>query len=276
MMKTIKFLSTALLTLVVTVGCMNDFDTLYDEEIPYGNNSIGNSNTTIAQLKAKYATTINNSFFEEVTDSMIIKGVVVANDESGNIYKQFVISDGTGCIVVGVNSTGLYSFMQVGQMVVIDCHGLYIGGYGKLPQVGYVYYGDIGRIPLITFKEHVKLVGVPTQEYNELTPMELTESWMTDNNMASNLPIYVKLPHVKFNEADGKKTFAPAQSDGSTVVQSTVNIGSKQIIFRISTYANFANVVIPSGYVDIVGVLTRYNNYWQFLLTNYDDITPSN
>ena len=44
------------------------------------------ANTTIAQLKASYT-----GILDSISDDIIIKGVVVANDESGNLYKQLVI-----------------------------------------------------------------------------------------------------------------------------------------------------------------------------------------
>ena len=43
------------------------------------------------------------------------------DDESGNIYKQLVVGDETGAIIVGVNNSGLYAFCPVGQKVVIRC-----------------------------------------------------------------------------------------------------------------------------------------------------------
>lgn len=272
-MKTIKILMIWAATLLMA-GCMNDFDTMYNDEIPYGNNAIGNSNTTIAQLKTQYATIISNSYYQQITDSIIIKGVVVCNDESGNVYKQFVISDGTGAIIIGVNTTGLYASLPVGQMIVLNCKGLYVGGYGKLAQIGDLYNSSIGRMPELTFKNHVKLIGSPTVEYNELTPLDITQSWLTTEHMNSSLPVYAKLSGVKFDQADGKTTFAPDPNDGTTtVVSRTVKLGTTPITFRFSTYANFANDTIPTGALNITGVLTRFNNYWQFMLGTINDIT---
>ena len=40
----------------------------------------------------------------------------------------------------------------------------------------------------------------------------------------------------------------------------------------MSTYADFANEAIPTGKLNINGVMTRYNNYWQFVISNTTDI----
>ena len=145
-MKAIKYLSILALSLFTMTSCMNDFDEPDFKEPPFGNNEIGEANMTIAELKAKYASTISASGVEEITEDIIIEGVVVANDITGNIYKQFIIDDGTSAIVIGVNDVGLYAIMAKGQKIAVECKGLHIGGYGKSAQIGGLYEGKIGRM----------------------------------------------------------------------------------------------------------------------------------
>jgi hypothetical protein len=40
----------------------------------------------------------------------------------------------------------------------------------------------------------------------------------------------------------------------------------------MSTYADFANEAIPAGELNINGVMTRYNDYWQFVISHTTDI----
>lgn len=58
-----------------------------------------------------------------------------------------------------------------------------------------------------------------------------------------------------------------------------MKIGKQQIIFRLSNYADFAKMVMPTGKLNITGVLTRYKtsskDVWQFMLTSDKDITPA-
>ena len=49
-------------------------------------------------------------------------------------------------------------------------------------------------------------------------------------------------------------------------------MGSTNIVLRMSTYADFANEAMPDGKLNINGVMTRYNNYWQFVISNTTDI----
>lgn len=280
-MKTIKKYLIMCLAVIGVTSCMNDWDEEYYANPPYGNNSIGAPNMTIAEFKEKFKSELQNSSPTEVTEDIVLKGVIVCNDESGNIYKQLVINDETDAILLSVNAVGMYATLPIGQMIAVDVKGLSIGGYGKLPQIGEPYnsesYGvQIGRMSEIAFQEHIKLLGSPNLYYSELTPTDLTEEFLSDSNNKDLLPRYVRLTNVEFEEADGTAKYAPEEeASSSNVVERNIKIGSSNVVFRLSTYAQFANKIIPQGKHNIVGVLTRYNNYWQFMLSSDDDITPA-
>ncbi len=289
-MKTLRYLTLLTLSLIMATSCMNDHDEPEFKQPPYGNNNIGEANTTIAELKASYSKTILNNGYELFTEDKVIEGVVVANDETGNVYKQFVINDETGAIIVGVDDVGLYAVLPIGTRVRISCKGLYIGGYGSLAQIGTKYFNtkydefQIGRIAKPDFQKHIRIVGKAANSEPEMTPMEVTEQYLADSKNKNSAPIYVVLKNVSIAEADGTRKFAPEEeqiSETNTAVERHVNIGSQQVIFRLSTYADFANEIIPKGKFNITGVLTRYRNpgnsskdYWQFLLSSTDDVKP--
>ena len=50
-----------------------------------------------------------------ITTDIIISGVVVANDRSGNLYKEMYIQDGTAGINVKLDANGLYNSYPVGR-----------------------------------------------------------------------------------------------------------------------------------------------------------------
>ena len=270
-MKAIKYLSILALSLFTVTSCMNDFDEPDFKEPPFGNNEIGEANTTIAELKAKYASTISASGVKEVTEEIIIEGVVVADDATGNVYKQFIINDETGAIIIGVNDVGLYAMVPVGQRVRIDCKGLHVGGYGKMAQVGGLYEGKIGRMAKSTFREHIRLVGAPTMVQPELTPEVIDDSFFTNDNK-ENLAKFVRLENVEITEANGTELWAPEELAYNNVVERHIKMGKTNLVLRMSTYADFANEAIPDGKLNINGVLTRYNDYWQFVISSTSDI----
>lgn len=270
-MKAIKYLSIFVLSLMAT-SCMNDFNEPNFNEPPFGNSGIGEANTTIAELKAKYSSTISAGGVQEITSNIIIEGVVVANDESGNVYKQIIINDATGAIIIGINDVGLYAIAPKGQRVRIDCKGLHIGGYGKMAQIGALYNGKVGRMNKYVFPSHVRLIDLPNPTQPEMTPDTINASFFTEANMNA-LAKYVRLEGVEITEADGTATWAPEElQNSSNVVERHIKMGSTNIVLRMSTYADFANEAMPDGKLNINGVMTRYNNYWQFVISNTTDI----
>ena len=88
-----------------------------------------------------------------------------------------------------------------------------------------------------------------------------------------SLAKFVRLENVKFVEAtDSTVKWAPEELAYNNVVERNIKMGKKNIVFRMSTYADFANDVLPMGELNINGVLTRFNNYWQFVLSSTNDI----
>lgn len=265
-----------LLSLGVT-SCMDDYDTPSLDNA-YGNNEIKDgATTTIANLKKKYASVVSSNGLQQITEETRIEGVIVGDDESGNIYKQLIIRDESGAIVIGINSTGIYAACPAGQKVVIDCTNLYVGGYGQQAQIGTSYKGAIGRMDLSIWLKHVKIVGKPQLSYDELKPMEFTGAILKsyDKNEA---PLLVTFKNVTISEADGTAIYAPdAEKDGGNGVNRTLRLDDNSpLTFRTSAYANFANDVMPEGKLTVTGILSRYNNSWQIVARTGNDIQKNN
>ena len=270
-MKAIKYLSLLAISLFTATSCMNEFDVPTFNQPPFGNNGIGEANTTIAELKTKFASVISANQYQQLTDSIIIEGVVVANDESGNVYKQIIINDETGAFVIGINDVGLYAAMPIGQRVRIDCKDLYIGGYGKMGQIGSLYNGSIGRMSKSLMAKHVRIVGTPDATQVEMVPELIDTDYFTTANM-EQLAKYVRLEGVEITEANGTELWAPEELQYNNVVERHIKMGNTNLVLRMSTYADFANEAIPDGELNINGVLTRFNNYWQFVISSTNDI----
>lgn len=282
-MKTKKYILFALAVLGLTTSCMKgDWNAPSDETgmAAYGNQDIKATNLkTIAELKALYATEINGNSLAQVTKPMQIMGVVTGNDVGGNIYNSLYIQDNTGAIAISVGQGGLYGSFSVGQTVLIELNGLYVGGYGKQPQIGTTYTNpnkegatpQVGRMTRYTWQEHYKLI--PAVEGLIVAPIEAKFN-LNSLDIANDCAKLITLKGVTLAEADGKAVFAP--SDGS--VSLTANCanrtikGVSNVVLRTSTYADFANQPLPTGRVDITGVATRYNDTWQFLMRDYKDI----
>lgn len=256
----------------------------YDDPVTgnaYGNNSIPEARTiSIAALKEKYNDFIDTSIdtYTTIEDETRIEGVIIGDDESGNIYKQLVVGDETGAIVVSVNATGLYAFCPVGQKVVIDCKGLQIGSYRKLAQIGSTFEGKIGRMPEYVWKKHVRLINEPQLFYDELKPFEISSADDLAGINMKQAPLLVKFKDVSFPNADGTVKYSPEEDVANpklSFVERDINYanGTKsKAVAHTSIYANFSDELLPMGTLNLTGILTRFNDSWQLIIRTVNDV----
>ena len=88
----------AILFATIVVSCKKKYD-----EPPISADPNLTPTTTIAALKAMH--TVGGAY-DVINTDIIIAGVVIANDKSGNLYKEMYIRDTTGAISVQLASNG--------------------------------------------------------------------------------------------------------------------------------------------------------------------------
>ena len=55
-----------------------------------------------------------------IGEEKVMKAVITANDESGNIFKKIYLQDETGAIEMEVDQNSVYNYYPVGQTVYIE------------------------------------------------------------------------------------------------------------------------------------------------------------
>lgn len=287
-MKKIKFIALAFLAL--TLGsCMGDgyADPDLTEKVPaapWGNNSLREKNViSIADLKTQFATVINSdNGYKLIEKDMMIKAVVTGNDVSGNIYNQVSVQDASGAIIIAINGSGLSGYLPVGQEILVNLKGLYIGSYKKLPQIGGVNTKlsdgslGMGKIERAIWNEHFKILNPGEADASTVVPEEFDLTKLTDAAyMDANVGKLMTLKKVKFASANGTNVWAPDDTNTSLELidaETGKKINKNNLVVRNSGYSKFANEVVPQGVFDITGIFTRYNNTWQIVLRSTDDL----
>lgn len=290
-MKNIKYLLMLVLACSLFTGCMDDdWDTPNAEALnkAYGNQEIAETNViTIGSLKEKYESVINASTnsYKQITEDVQIKGRVVGNDIGGNIYNEVSIDDGTGAILICISQGGLFSYLPVGQEIVVDLKGLYIGGYGKQAEIGMPYTNAKGnsyvsRMSRVLWNKHFKLTGVADASKVVAEEFDVSKRTKEEYFTANNGKL-MTIKNVEFTNADGKTTFAPSEEkDAANSVnrglsQNGKPIPTSSLVVRTSSYADFAAKQLPTGKLNITGVFTRYRTTWQILIRDERDIQPA-
>jgi len=83
----------------------------------------------------------------------------------------------------------------------------------------------------------------------------------------------VRINGVEFDGA-GELTFSDKDASSNRTIHDD---SGKTLTLRNSNYADFRAVTLPTGKVDIIGLLGSYSsNTWQLYLRTIDDVKPAN
>lgn len=290
------------MALVMGLGltsCMDDDWKAPSGDTPaYGNNTLQEKNViSIAELKEKYGITkdmINDTV--RIDDGIQIKGVVTGNDAEGNIYNEIALQDETGGILVCIAQGGLCGQMQVGQEILIDLGGLYIGAYRSQPQIGVPYTSTSAsgakstypsRIARAEWQTRFKLIGKPDAKKLVAKEFDYESLKGNETELYKYAGCLVKATGVGFAKADGKTTYAPKSEGASTgygVMRAFKNMTTgkdyttNEFGVRTSCYSDFAAEKLPEGKLTVTGILTcyksqtRYNATAQILMRQQSDV----
>ena len=220
---------------------------------------------TIAELRSIMGTA--NS--KEIKDNIVISGTVIADDRSGNFYKQIIIDDGTAAIPILLDAYNLYADYPVGRKIYVQCKGLYTGFYYKLPQLGYLpdSKGALTAIPALLFDQYIRKGNIN----NAVTPINVSvaDAYKAKPELFNRL--------VTINEAQIIDTMAgsiyalPASISTATNI-SLSDCDSNNITLRTSGYCNFQAYKPPTGKGSITAIYSVYNNTPQLILRDTSDI----
>lgn len=290
------------MALVMGLGltsCMDDDWKAPSGDTPaYGNNTLQEKNViSIDELKTKYGITknmINDTV--RIDDGIQIKGVVTGNDAEGNIYNEIALQDETGGILVCIAQGGLCGQIQVGQEILIDLGGLYIGAYRSQPQIGVPYTSTSAsgakstypsRIARAEWQTRFKLIGKPDAKKLVAKEFDYESLKGSETELYKYAGCLVKATGVGFAKADGKTTYAPKSEGASTgygVMRAFKNMTTgkdyttNEFGVRTSCYSDFAAEKLPEGKLTVTGILTcyksqtKYNATAQILMRQQSDV----
>lgn len=238
------------------------------DQPPVGDLPALTPNATIAELKSKHAI---GSTAAEITDDLVVAGIVVADDRSGNFYKNIVVQDATGGIAVRMDAAGLYNDFPVGSKVAIRCQGLYVGDYNGLYQLNGTPDAEIEEVLI---PEHVVRIvddGSYVAQPRVLTITDLANPATLDETLNT----LVKFENVQFASADTALTYADAVNRFSAN-RDVQDCNGETIILRSSGYADFAANITPSGNGTLTAIVSVFGTTRQLIIRDPSDVNFAN
>ena len=261
-MKTIGITFKSILVLALMLassGCIQD---KFDQPPVDGQDPDMTATHTIADLKQMYTGTTY-----AITDSVIISGIINADDRTGNFYKVITLQDETAGLAIRVDGNSLFSIYPVGRRIFIKMKGLYIGEYNGMIQIGGAptagTINEVEAIPNAILENFI----VKGSLNNPLTPLNLTIDQL--NNSHQNM--LIRLDSVEIASSDTSKTYA----NYVTQTSSNINVkdcNSNTAVLRNSGFADFAAEPLPNGRGSLTAIYSVFGSTKQLLIRDTDDL----
>ena len=256
------------------VGCQDEFDAP-GIKVPEATMT---PNATILEVKTKYWSDETNYIdtigLNENGERIIVSGRVVSSDMTGNIYKNLVIQDETAALTLSINQSGLYNKYRVGQEIVLDVTGMYIGKYSGLQQLGFPEYAEgygwqATFMPYEFFQMHSELNGLPDPSKVDTLTVTLSSLPTNPEGLRKYQSQLVRLNNVHF-DGGGDLSYTDAHKENAN--RTLIDAEGNSITVRNSGYATFWSQKLPAGNGDIVGILSYFGSSgWQLLLRSTND-----
>ena len=268
----------ALLSLFAITSCVKDDD--YDIPNPNDEKTLPSFSGQVVDFDTaigKAATNVTTYGADEA-----IEGYVISSDEAGNFYQKIYIQneDKTKGVTVAINKTGLYTDFPLGAKVQLRLKGLTSqvnnGGVDFGSGIFQANNGrtSVGRMSEAIAKNHLFDKGGVRKTLAELAKADASINTL---KVEANVNQLITLKGVHFKTADVGKEMHQKTNDARQGTDYTLTDAQGNTIpFRTSRYAKFKDEKVPAGTLDITGVLTKFGQNWQFMISNYADIVVVN
>lgn len=250
-----------MLSALFVLGCKKKFD----EPSPVIDPGV-TANSSIKDFKAANPTFSGD--LKQITTDVILRGIVVGNDRTGNIYKSIYIQDSTAGIQIDLDATGLYNVFPVGREVYVLAKGLWIANEANMVKLATRAVNNgtpvVAGIPSSLIDKYIKRGSLN----NPVVPKVVTVSQL-NNDYQSML---IKLENFEVDAADLNKTYADTSANKASTNIYLKNCSNQSIIVRTSGYASFAGVRVPQGNGSVMAIYTVFNTTKQLLVRDSSDM----
>ncbi|MGV3460846.1 MAG: DUF5689 domain-containing protein [Flavobacterium sp.] len=210
----------------------------------------------------------------------VIEAYVTSSDEGGNFFKtiSFQTLDGSFGFSVPVDVTSTFINFEPGRKVYVTLDGSYTDIYNGSLRIGAIYVdpedgsAQVGRIADTDYRNFLHRSCTVVNEDDLVRTMSIAEAKNDDN-----LNTLIELENVQFaDDAINTNYYDPANDLGGATNHLLTDAAGNTIIFRTSSFANFAGMPVPDGNGTVRGVLTKFGSDYQFMARVESDVQLTN
>ncbi|MGQ7945726.1 DUF5689 domain-containing protein [Flavobacterium sp. WC2509] len=231
-------------------------------------------NRTVEEIRSSTGSIVTQYKYDD-----IIEAYVVSSDEGGNFFKTIsfqTLATKTALSIgfsVPVDASNTYIDFRLGSKVYIKMKDQYTDFYYGGMRIGSIYVntyneGGVGRISPNDYKNVLNASCTILEEEKFVRPISIPDL-LND----SNINTLVELSGVQFkNDAVGRHYYEESNDIGGGTNWSLMDKLGNQVLFRTSSFADFADKIVPNGSGKVRGVLTKFGSDYQLLARSENDV----
>jgi hypothetical protein len=231
-------------------------------------------NKTVEDIRANANLVVAQYAYDD-----IIEAYVVSSDETGNFFKSIsfqTLATATNPAVgfsVAVDATNTYIDYRFGNKVYLKLKGQYSDVFHGGIRIGGIYVNSfneaaVGRLSQNDYK-NILHASCTTLTEEKLIRAITIPDLLND----SNLNTLIELSDVQFTAAASGRHYYESTNDvGGATNWNLIDKKGNQIIFRTSSFSDFAAKLVSNGSGKVKGILTRYGPDYQLLARSEKDI----
>lgn len=278
-MKTTILKSAFLIALSVGVfsSCVKDDDYSTPQLVDCGGTTLV-ANRDVSQIVAMPTVAMHQDIAPGTSD--VIEAYVTSSDIGGNFFKSisFQTKDGSKAFSMPVDAVNTFIDYEPGRKVLIKLDGLYTDSPTSGPigmRIGSLYvstsgFPSVGRMPEADFRAAAQPSCTIVNEDELLPATPVTLGQIKNDAYLNRL---VEIDNVMFDDNSIGSTYYNAGNDlGGATNLNLIDVAGGSIIFRTSSFANFAAKSVLKGSGKVRGVVTKYGSDYQFIARSASDI----
>jgi hypothetical protein len=205
----------------------------------------------------------------------IIEAYVTSSDEGGNFYKSISMQtlDGSKAFSVPVDVTSTFINFEPGRKVFIKMKDLYTDVSNGGMRIGGIYVNSsnvpsVGRLSESLYKTVLSRSCTIVPESDLVKTLTVAQA---KNDAVINT--LIEIDAVQFSDAAITTTYYDPNNDlGGATNHLLVDADGNSVIFRTSSFANYAGKPVATGRGKVRGVMTKFGSDYQFVARTERDI----
>ncbi|MBQ3204900.1 MAG: hypothetical protein IJB39_07975 [Alistipes sp.] len=201
-----------------------------------------------------------------ITQSYVIQGYVVANDQQGECYRSIILSDGSGGIELKIDASDLYRRFPLYSHHSVHCATLWMGDYGGRVLLG---LRPTDSYPVSPISEDKIDLYIKAGDENapEFYPSEITLGEIAAQHIGNS---YI-LRGVTFAEQAGTEWCERDPITGEHIDTERIVYDSdgNSLPIRISRHCSYVSATIPRGEGSMVVIVQYFNGEYSLMIANY-------